>query len=411
MSQGSEHIDSRETADLTEVHAAIQRENKDPSADVTPVPLWVTLLCGAAVCWAGAYVGMFHGGFDSNVYNEFESSPAVLFPQPQRATAKAGAVVEEDMVAIGKSVYLGNCQACHVANGAGQPGAIPPLAGSEWVLGNEKRLAMVLLKGLMGPITVKAAPYNGVMPPWEAALSDKKIAAVMTYIRQEWGNKAGPVTPAQITAARKEFASKKVSWTEAEIKQIPEDAKLEGGAPAAGATPAAAAPAAAPAAGAAPAAPATPAPAAPAATPAPAPAPAADAPAPPADPADAGKAGYMTICAACHQPTGAGLPGVFPPLTKSEYVNGNPERLTAMVLKGINPPFKYRDITYGVPMIPQEAALTDDKIAAILTFVRSSFENSAPPVTTEFVAGVRAKFIDRKTPWTEAELTGWPDAK
>ena len=52
MSQGSEHIDSRETADLTEVHAAIQRENKDPSADVTPVPLWVTMLCGVAVCWA-----------------------------------------------------------------------------------------------------------------------------------------------------------------------------------------------------------------------------------------------------------------------------------------------------------------------------------------------------------------------
>ena len=64
MSQGSEHIDYHETPDLTEVHAAIQREAKDPSADVTPVPLWVTLLCGAAVCWAGAYVGMFHGGFE-----------------------------------------------------------------------------------------------------------------------------------------------------------------------------------------------------------------------------------------------------------------------------------------------------------------------------------------------------------
>ena len=389
MSQGSEHIDSRETADLTEVHAAIQRENKDPSADVTPVPLWVTVLCGAAVCWAGAYVGMFHGGFNRNVYNEFESSPAVLFPQPERANAKAGPAVAEDMVAIGKGVYLGNCQACHTANGAGQPGLIPPLGGSEWVTGNEKRLSMILLKGLMGPVKVKGGTFNGVMPPWEAALNDKKIAAVLTYIRQEWGNKAGPVTPAQIAAAKKEFAAKKVSWTEAELLQIPEDATLEGGAPAGGA-------------------PAAPTSASPAPAAAPAVASGTPAPADSANAADAGKAGYMTICIACHQPTGQGLPGAFPSLVKSEFVTGNPERLTAMVLKGINPPFKYKDATYLVPMVPQEAVLADDKIAAILTFVRSSFENNAPPVATEFVANVRKKFIDRKTGWTEAELNGWP---
>ena len=384
MSQGSEHIDYRETPDLTEVHAAIQREHKDPVASVTPVPLWVTLLCGVAVCWAGAYVGMFHGGFNSNVYNEFESSPAVLFPQPERANAKAGPAVAEDMVAIGKGVYLGNCQACHTPSGAGQPGLIPPLAGSEWVVGNEKRLAMILCKGLMGPVKVKGAPYNGVMPPWEGSLNDKKIAAVLTYIRQEWGNKAGPVTPAQIAAVKKEFAAKKVSWTEAELLQVPEDAKLEGGAPAGGAP--------TPAAEAVPAAPAAP------------------APTDSANAADAGKTGYMTICIACHQPTGQGLPGAFPSLVKSDYVMGSPERLTAMVLKGINPPFKYKDATYLVPMIPQEAVLTDDKIAAILTFVRSSFENNAPPIATEFVANVRKKFLDRKTGWTEAELNSWPAA-
>ncbi len=388
MSQGSEHIDSRETPDLTEVHAAIQREHKDPSADVTPVPLWVTVLCGAAVCWAGAYVGMFHGGFNSNVYNEFESSPAVLFPQPERANAKAGAAVPDDMFAIGKGVYLGNCQACHTSSGAGQPGLIPPLVGSEWVIGNEKRLAMLMLKGLMGPVKVKGATYNGVMPQWESLLNDKKIAAVMTYIRQEWGNQAGAITTAQIAAARKEFSAKKVSWNEAELLQVPEDAKLEGGAPA----------------GVAPTAPS----AAPAAVSDAAPAAPADA----ASAADAGKMGYMTVCVACHQPTGQGLPGAFPSLVKSEYVSGSAERLTAMVLKGINPPFKYKDFTYLVPMIAQEAVLADDKIASILTFVRSSFENSAPPVPTEFVANVRKKFLDRKTPWTEAELTGWPaDAK
>ncbi len=122
-----------------------------------------------------------------------------------------------------------------------------------------------------------------------------------------------------------------------------------------------------------------------------------------------GKGLYMTICIACHQPTGMGLPPVFPSLVKSDYVNGSPERLTAMVLKGINPPFKYKDITYAVPMIPQEAVLTDDKIASVLTFVRASFENSAAPVTGAFVSDTRKKFIDRKTPWTQAELDAWKD--
>ena len=122
-----------------------------------------------------------------------------------------------------------------------------------------------------------------------------------------------------------------------------------------------------------------------------------------------GKGIYMTICIACHQPTGLGLPGVFPSLAKSEFVSGSPARLTAMVLKGINPPFKYKDVTYAVPMIPQEAVLTDEKIASVLTFVRASFENSAAPITGAFVADVRKKLLDRKTPWTEAELTGWKD--
>jgi mono/diheme cytochrome c family protein len=124
---------------------------------------------------------------------------------------------------------------------------------------------------------------------------------------------------------------------------------------------------------------------------------------------DEGRKYYMTICVACHQPTGAGLPGVFPSIVKSDYVIGSPERLVAMVLKGIMPPFKYKDVLYAQMMIAQEAVLTDDKIASILTFVRASFENSAPPVTAEFVAGVRKKLADRKTPWTQVELDAWKE--
>jgi mono/diheme cytochrome c family protein len=378
MSQGPEHIDYQETPDLTEVHAAIQREHKDPSADVTPVPLWVTVLCGAAVCWAGAYVGMFHGGFSGSVYNEYDSSPVVLFPLPPSTNAKPGPAVAEDMVAIGRSVFQGNCQSCHQPNGMGQAGAIPPLAGSEWVLGSEKRVAAIVLKGLIGPVKVKGATFNGVMAPWEAALSDKKIAAVLTYVRQEWGNKAGEIAPAQIAAARKEFAARKTSWSEAELLQIPEDAKLEGGAPAA----------------------APGAPAGTSAAPAPAPAGGTDV----AKLTEEGKKNYMAICVACHQPTGQGLPMVFPPLVKSEYVNGSPERFAAMILKGVMGPITVEGKPYNNIMPAQEAMLSDEKIAGILTFVRSNFQNTSGPVTPDIVAAARKKHADRKTPWTEADL-------
>ncbi|MDQ3622194.1 MAG: cytochrome c [Verrucomicrobiota bacterium] len=122
-----------------------------------------------------------------------------------------------------------------------------------------------------------------------------------------------------------------------------------------------------------------------------------------------GKTLYMTVCIACHQVNGAGLPGVFPSIVKSDYVNGSPKRLVAMVLKGINPPFKHKGATYLVPMIAQEALLDDAKIAAILTYVRASFENNAPPVSAEFVAGVRKELAARKAPWTQAELDNWKD--
>lgn len=399
MSQGSEHIDYRETPDLTEVHAAIQRENKDPSADVTPVPLWVTVLCGAAVCWAGAYIGMFHGGFSSDVYNEFESSPAVLFPQPVSAKAKAGPAGPEDMVAIGKGVYMGNCVSCHLANGAGQPGLIPPVAESEWVTGNEKRLTMILLKGMMGPVKVKGATFNGVMPPWEGALNDKKIAAVATYIRQEWGNKAPAITPAQVNAARKEFAAKKVSWTEAELLQVPVDATLEGGG-----VPAEVAPAA----------PVTSAP--PATTPADTATPVA------ADGFDLaasiarGKALYAVTCLVCHQPTGNGLPPVFPPLNGSEYVIGDQRRFVAITLKGATGELTVKGTKFNGIFIAadqQFPQLKDEaKLADVLNYVANSWDNKVgKPITPDFIKKVREEFKDRTAPWTEPELLNFPPAK
>ena len=81
----------------------------------------------------------------------------------------------------GKKVY-GNCAACHQPAGGGAPGQFPPLTGSHWVDEGTARLGAILIHGINGPFTVAGQTYNQLMPPW-AALSDKKIAQVITYIQ------------------------------------------------------------------------------------------------------------------------------------------------------------------------------------------------------------------------------------
>ena len=98
----------------------------------------------------------------------------------------------------GASVYSTNCAGCHQPTGTGVAGNFPPLAGSEWVTGDKKKLIGVLLNGLNGKVTVKGQSYNNVMPPWKGTLTNKQIADVATYIRNAWGNKADPVTEAEV---------------------------------------------------------------------------------------------------------------------------------------------------------------------------------------------------------------------
>jgi mono/diheme cytochrome c family protein len=384
MPEAPDRIDYQETPDVTEVHAAIQREHSEPSARVTPIPLWLTAVCAAVMVWAGTYFGIFHGGLSGSVFNEYESSPGVLFPIPAKvgAAGAGAAAATQSLADIGKGVYA-NCVACHQPTGLGVAGQFPPLAKSEWVNGSEKRLIAILLKGLTGPITVLGAKntYAGNMVGWESSLSDKKIAAVASFVRAQWGNTGPEISEAKVASARKEFAAQKAQWTEAELLQIPADATLPDAAGAA--APAAAGKPAAPAAGA---------------------APAAAAPATGGDQLAEGKAGYMMICVACHQPTGMGLPMVFPPLGKSEYVNGDPKRFAAMILKGNAGPMTVDGKLYNNVMPGQEAVLTDKKIAAIMTYVRANFGNSSPAVSPDVVAAARKEFADRKTPWTEAEL-------
>src|SRR5438045_7274518 len=130
----------------------------------------------------------------------------------------------------GKKIFAANCQTCHQANGEGVPGQYPPLAGSEFTNGGSRRMAMIVMKGLQGPVKVKGQTYGtAVMQPWDKTLPDQKIADVMTYERSEWGNGASPVTAEQIAALRKELASHPESFTEQDILDVPDEDLASGG--------------------------------------------------------------------------------------------------------------------------------------------------------------------------------------
>lgn len=131
---------------------------------------------------------------------------------------------EQERFARGRQIYLTSCVACHAPDGMGTKYLAPPLAGSDWVTGDEERLVRVLLHGLAGPITVSGKSYTvpeiqSVMPPL-AGLGNSEISAVLTYIRREWGNTADPVSSGRVNQIRIASQGRTVPWTEAELENL-----------------------------------------------------------------------------------------------------------------------------------------------------------------------------------------------
>jgi len=102
----------------------------------------------------------------------------------------------------GEMVYNNYCLPCHMANGLGAPGMNPPLAGTQYVLGDKQRLIKIILQGLNEPIEIKGEIYQNVMAS-HAFLSDRQIADVLTFVRQSFGNDASAVTQEEVQELRK----------------------------------------------------------------------------------------------------------------------------------------------------------------------------------------------------------------
>jgi mono/diheme cytochrome c family protein len=121
------------------------------------------------------------------------------------------------------------------------------------------------------------------------------------------------------------------------------------------------------------------------------------------EPMKRGAAVYARTCIACHQPTGLGLPPVFPPLANAPIVVGNPELPVKFILQGLMGPITVNGMTYN-SMMPPVAGVSDADIADVLTYVRQSFGNQGNPVTADQVKAIRAANAGRTAPWTTAEL-------
>jgi mono/diheme cytochrome c family protein len=228
-------MDYDELADVQQVHAAVQREKREPGVGREPLSIWLIAVYGLAVFFGGAYLGRYSGNFSGDALDPYGGEPQAMkkVGGPQGAQ-QAAELSPRDR---GKKIFAANCQTCHQANGLGVPGQYPPLAGSEFTIGGSRRPAMIVLKGLQGPVKVKGQQYGAaMMQPWEKTLTDQKIADVLTYERSEWGNNASPVTAEQIAALRKELAGRGESFVEHDILAVP-DEDLSGGAPAGGAPP------------------------------------------------------------------------------------------------------------------------------------------------------------------------------
>jgi mono/diheme cytochrome c family protein len=187
----------------------------EPTATPSTVPIWIFVVMLVLLYLGFVFFDHNSGWFNPNVYGPYASAE-----QLEAYTPKSGA---EAVRLHGKGVFEMYCGSCHGNDGAGKPNQAPPLAGSEWV--NTKgidRLTKIPLEGLSGPFQVEGKDWNLNMAPMGAGLSDGDLAAVLTYIRGSWGNKASDVTADDIKAIRAKIAGHPAAMAADQLKSIPE---------------------------------------------------------------------------------------------------------------------------------------------------------------------------------------------
>jgi mono/diheme cytochrome c family protein len=225
----------------------------------------------------------------------------------------------------GASVYLANCSGCHGASGQGAINIAPPLAKNHEITGDPKRVIAIVGGGLAGPIKENGITWSGSMPGWWGTLSNAQIAAAITYIRTSWGNKGTRVAENQVAALNRSTTSRPPAQSRSSA---------------------------------------------------------------PVNVA-AGESLYVTNCSGCHGVSGEGAVNIAPPLAKNPYVAGSATSLIRAVTDGLVGPVKEKGATWNGSMPAWRGTLTNAQIAAVLTYIRGSWGNSAAAVTEKQVSSTR----------------------
>ena len=185
-----------------------RREKADPYELETPIPLAMLMLTAAMVVFGMFYI----------LSTTLDGRPELGDGRTLEDLVAKPAGAQKSAAADGAAIFAARCAACHQASGQGVPGVFPPLAGSEWVNGDDARLAKIVLHGVQGRITVRGATYDGAMPAFREQLDDAAIAAVTSYVRAQWDNGGAPVAADTVASARAATASREAPWNgEAEL--------------------------------------------------------------------------------------------------------------------------------------------------------------------------------------------------
>ena len=214
--QGDPQPDQAVVSDerLMDAHERLLHGHADGGTRHRPLAIGIIVSLSALILFSGTYLSRYTGRYSPLIFDE-NAKPAM-----------GERVFKIDPVALGKKQYKTECVSCHRSQGEGVPGIYPPLAGSEWVNGPTGRVIRIVLYGLRGKVHVEGNEFGASTMPVYGRVensahnwSDQKIAAVLTYVRQEWGNKADPISEDEVAAVRKAVGNR-ASMSEGELEQL-----------------------------------------------------------------------------------------------------------------------------------------------------------------------------------------------
>lgn len=211
MSQPNQQPDLDDSINVAEAHgrvvrdaAACAREKRIVDNGREPISLWAITVCGVATLFAGGILGAAGNlfSYDSFVKESYvrTAPPGAGNEGPSTKTAL------EAYAKRGAKIYGVKCNGCHGADAKGDGANYPSLVGSEWVLGDTQRFAMIILNGLQGATSTGKA-YPALMPAQAVGLEAEDLAGIMTYVRNGFGNSTGDVVTVEMAKAAMEVSA------------------------------------------------------------------------------------------------------------------------------------------------------------------------------------------------------------